>query len=185
MNESRHRIKPDVTVDAILAKENLGTTIGDAPLVIGMGPGFLAGQDVHYVIETARGHDLARLITKGGASHNTGVPGDIGGHTIKRVIRAPASGVFESGLEIGRLVDEGEVVGRVDAHEVRAALRGVLRGLIRPGISVTEGLKIGDVDPRGVTSHCFTISEKARAIGGTVLEAIMMRFNVPVSRALV
>lgn len=177
-NESRQSLKPDVTVDAILAKENLGTTINDANLVIGLGPGFVAGSDVHYVVETSRGHDLARLIVEGEAAPNTGVPGDIGGHTIKRVIRAPARGLFKSDLAIGTPVGEGQILGRVDGQEVRAALRGVLRGLIRPGILVEKDLKIGDVDPRGIVSNCFTISEKARAIGGTVLEAIMMRYNV-------
>jgi xanthine dehydrogenase accessory factor len=177
-NRAKHILKPDIAIDAILAKKNLGTTIDDAPLVIGMGPGFSAGTNVHCVVETNRGHDLGRLISEGEASPNTGVPGDIAGRTAQRVLRSPSDGVFESNLEIGALVDEGEVIGHVGGEEVRAGLKGVLRGLIRPGTSVDKNLKIGDVDPRGKRAYCYTISEKARAIGGSVLEAILAQFNV-------
>ncbi len=173
----REQFEPDVVVDAILAKENLGTTIRDAALVIGLGPGFSAGSDVHCVIETNRGHNLGRLIMKGPASPNTGVPGDIAGQTATRVLRAPTDGAFRSDLSIGVMVERGRVVAHVDGAEVRAGLDGVLRGLIRPGTRVWTGLKIGDVDPRGDPSYCHTISEKARAIGGSVLEAILMKFN--------
>lgn len=176
-NRAKHLLKPHVAIDAILAKRNLGTTIDDASLVIGMGPGFIAGTDVHYVIETNRGHDLGRLISEGGASPNTGVPGDIAGRTAQRVLRAPSDGVFESELEIGTLVDEGGVIGHVAGNEVRSEVKGVLRGLIRSGTVVDKNLKLGDVDPRGNRSYCYSISEKARAIGGTVLEAILLRFN--------
>jgi xanthine dehydrogenase accessory factor len=176
-NAVKNAIKPDIVVDATLAKENLGTSIRDAPLVIALGPGFVAGEDVHWVIETNRGHNLGRLILKGAADPDTGVPGDIGGQTIRRVIRAPADGMFEPSLDIGALVEEGQGLGKVDASQVKAGLSGVLRGLIRPHTYVTRGLKIGDVDPRGNLAYCSTISEKARAIAGTVLEAILMRFN--------
>ena len=176
-NAVKNMIKPDIVVDATLAKENLGTSIHDAPLVIALGPGFVAGEDVHWVIETNRGHNLGRLILKGAADPDTGVPGDIGGQTIHRVIRAPADGMFEPSLDIGALVEEGQGLGKVDASQVKAGLTGVLRGLIRPHTYVTRGLKIGDVDPRGNLAYCSTISEKARAIAGTVLEAILMRFN--------
>lgn len=178
-NEATRIIKPDVLVDAILAKKNLGTAMSDAPLVIGLGPGFSAGRDVHCVVETNRGHDLGRLILDGPASADTGVPGDIRGHSARRVLRAPADGVFESDLHIGTLVQEDQIVGSVAGNDVRAAIAGVLRGLIRHGTPVSMGLKIGDVDPRSDRAYCFTISDKARAIGGTVLEAILMRFNSP------
>jgi xanthine dehydrogenase accessory factor len=176
-NESRHVIKPDVVLDAILAKKNLGTSMDDAPLVIGLGPGFCAGGDVHYVVETNRGHNLGRLIFDGYASPNTGTPGDIGGQSTRRVLRAPSDGIFHSDLEIGVLVEMDQTIGYVGDTPVKASLAGALRGLIRPGTLVTNGLKIGDIDPRGDSSYCYTISEKARAIGGTVLEAIMMRFH--------
>ena len=149
----------------------------DAPLTIGLGPGFCAGSDVHYVVETNRGHNLGRLIFDGYASPNTGTPGDIAGQSTQRVLRAPADGIFKSDLEIGVLVEMDQTVGYVGDTPVKAGLAGVLRGLIRPGTVVTNGLKIGDVDPRGDSSYCYTISEKARAIGGTVLEAIMMTLN--------
>jgi xanthine dehydrogenase accessory factor len=176
-NDARKEIRPDVIVDAILAKKNLGTTISDAPLVIGVGPGFDAGRDVHCVVETNRGHDLGRLIFAGQAAADTGIPGEIGGHTFRRVLRAPADGVFEADANIGALVSDAEIVGRVSGTPVRATLSGVLRGLIRSGTPVTRGLKIGDIDPRGEPSYCSTISDKSRAIGGTVLEAILMKFN--------
>lgn len=176
-NLSRNVIKPHVVVDAILAKVNLGTSIIDAELVVALGPGFYAGQDAHYVVETNRGHNLGRLIFEGLAAPNTGTPGDIAGQTTTRVLRAPRDGVFRAEAAIGTPVKLGQVVGSVADTPVTAGLDGVLRGLIRPGLSVVRGLKIGDVDPRGDASYCYTISEKARAIGGAVLEAIMMTFN--------
>ncbi len=175
---ARSILKPDVLIDAILAKKNLGTHIDDAPLVIGLGPGFRAGLDVHCVVETNRGHHLGRLLTEGSAAPDTGIPGEIGGHTVRRVLRAPTSGVFEACLAIGDTVKEGDLVGYVAGQPVHAPLSGVIRGLIRSGTRVPSGLKIGDIDPRGDPSYCFTISEKARAIAGAVLEAILMRYNL-------
>lgn len=175
---SKEWLKPDVLVDAILAKRNVGTSIEDAPLVIALGPGFCAGRDAHYVVETNRGHDLARLLCQGYASPNTGVPGSIEGHSARRVLRAPAEGVFRSDLSIGAHVEEGQLVGYVAEESVRAGLTGILRGLIRQGTYVTRSLKIGDIDPRGDESYCIRISEKAGAIGGAVLEAIMRTYNV-------
>ena len=172
------RCMPDVFIDATLAKRNLGTTITDAQLVIALGPGFTAGTDCHIVIETNRGHDLGRLITVGMAAANTGIPGDIAGYTKERVLRAPTDGTFATESQIGDLVRKGEVIGVVGTAGVVSQLDGVLRGLIRPGSSVRAGLKIGDVDPRGEAGYCNTISEKARALGGAVLEAILAAYNV-------
>jgi xanthine dehydrogenase accessory factor len=168
-----HALRPAVIVDAIMAKRNLGTAIGDAGLVIGLGPGFVAGQDVHAVIETSRGHYLGRVLWQGAALSDTGVPGEIGGQARRRVIYAPAEGVFARRCDIGALVQEGEVVGLVAGVSVTAPTAGVLRGLIHDGVRVPKGLKIGDVDPRGIVEHCFTVSDKALAIGGGVLEAIL------------
>jgi xanthine dehydrogenase accessory factor len=176
--ESLASCKPDVFIDATLAKRNLGTSITDAPLVIGLGPGFTAGRDCHVVIETNRGHDLGRLIYSGEAEANTGIPGTIAGYTKERVLRAPAEGVFTTERQIGDLVRKGDVIGRVGAAEVAAKIDGVLRGLIRPGSFVKTGLKIGDVDPRGDAGLCNTISEKARALGGAVLEAMLAVYNI-------
>jgi xanthine dehydrogenase accessory factor len=166
-------LKPTVVVDAIMAKRNLGIRISDASLVIGLGPGFTAGQDVHAVVETNRGHYLGRVIWQGSAQPDTGVPGEIGGQARQRVIYAPAAGVFAHRQEIGAVVQEGKVVGLVDGTPVLAPISGVLRGLIHDGVRVLQGMKIGDVDPRGVVEHCFTVSDKALAIGGGVLEAIL------------
>lgn len=171
-------LSPAVVVDAILAKHNTGTQLSDAPLVIALGPGFVAGRDCHCVIETNRGHDLGRILTDGCAQPNTGVPGDIAGHTAARVLRADADGMFHSDRAIGDRVEAGEVIGTVAGTPVTAAVSGVLRGLIRPGTQVTRGLKLGDVDPRAKPDYCHTISDKARAIAGSVLEAVMRRYRV-------
>ncbi|HIJ58783.1 MAG TPA: EF2563 family selenium-dependent molybdenum hydroxylase system protein [Deltaproteobacteria bacterium] len=174
--EAARMIQPDVIVDAILAKRNIGTSLSDAPLVIALGPGFEAGKDAHFVVETNRGHYLGRLLTEGSAEPNTGVPGPIAGISADRVLRAPGRGIWQSEAEIGDMVRKGDTVGSVDGQPVKTLIDGVLRGLIRPGIPVTEGLKIGDIDPRGVTAYCYTISEKALAISGGVLEGILAFF---------
>lgn len=175
--ESLREFKPEVVIDAILAKRNLGTSLTDAPLVIGMGPGFNAGTDCHVVVETNRGHNLGRLIAQGPAEPNTGVPGNIGGYTRERVLRAPAQGSFIAEKQLGDAVLKGEVIGRVGNAAVTAHIDGVIRGLIRPNFPVTEGLKIGDIDPRGHGSYCDTISDKARALGGSVLVALLAAYN--------
>ena len=162
-----------VVVDAILAKKNLGTTISDAPIVLALGPGFTAGTDCHGVIETKRGHDLGRLILEGSAIPNTGVPGDVGGYTKERIIRAPADGPFEPVAQIGQQVNLGDVVAKVNGIPVTAQLTGIVRGMLPAGIPVTAGMKSGDIDPRCEVRHCFTVSDKARAIGGGVLEGIL------------
>jgi xanthine dehydrogenase accessory factor len=165
--------RPDVLVDAILAKRNIGTRITDAPIVIGLGPGFVTGVDVHAVVETKRGHYLGRVIMEGTAAPDTGIPGPVMGYTQERVLRAPASGILRGRAEIGDRVEAGQAVAQVEGKSVVARIGGVIRGLLADGITVTEGMKVGDVDPRGVRDHCFTISDKALAIGGGVLEAIL------------
>jgi xanthine dehydrogenase accessory factor len=170
-------LRADVLVDAILAKTNLGTCINDAPLVIGLGPGFVAGRDVHAVIETQRGHNLGRILTAGAAEPDTGIPGPIDGIAAERVLRAPEDGEFQSFSRIGDRIQKGQAVGRVGDAPVIGRAGGVLRGLIRPGTRVTRGLKIGDIDPRGEVADCFTISDKARAIAGSVLEAVLRTYH--------
>ena len=170
---------PDVLIDAILAKRNVGTRKDAAALVIALGPGFMAGEDCHFVIETNRGHDLGRIINSGPAAPNTGIPGDIGGQTDARVLRAPVGGRFQSERSIGDLVKTNDIVGFVDRHAVSARLDGMLRGLIGTGTDVTQGLKLGDIDPRGQREYCDTISDKARAIGGAALECVMRHCNRP------
>ena len=145
----------------------------DAPLVIALGPGFEAGKDAHFVVETNRGHNLGRLIASGTAEPNTGVPGAVQGITAERVLRAPVEGKWQNILDIGDKVKKGDVVGSVKSVPVEAQIAGVIRGLLRPGTTVTEGLKLGDIDPRGKKEFCYTISEKSRALGGTVLEGIL------------
>ena len=170
-------LDPEVVIDAILAKRNLGTRMDDARLVVALGPGFAAGRDCHIVVETNRGHNLGRLILSGSAEPNTGIPGDIAGKTDERVLRAPAAGTFETERRIGDRIRRHEVVGKVAGQPVTAMLDGILRGLIRPGTAVVSGLKVGDIDPRGRREYCDTISDKARAIAGATLEAVMRSCN--------
>ncbi len=169
-------LKPDVLMDATLAKENLGTKITDAPLVIGLGPGFHGGRNVNIVIETNRGHNLGRIIAKGEAELNTGIPGSIAGYTEERVIRAPRAGNFRALKKIGDGVRANEKVGIIGDVEVRSRIAGVIRGLLRNGTEVWKGKKVGDVDPRGINTYCRTISDKARTISGGVLQAILEHF---------
>lgn len=164
---------PDVVVDAILAKRNLGTNKGMAPVVIGVGPGFTAPIDCHAAVETKRGHELGRVYYEGTPIANTGVPGIIAGHGTDRVLRAPADGSFEPVLKIGDVVKAGEVAAYVAGEPLPCTIDGVLRGLLQEGVPVTRGMKSGDIDPRGNPAHCLTVSDKARAIGGGVLEAIL------------
>lgn len=165
-------LRPEMTIDAVLAKRNIGTTINEAPLVVALGPGFTAGVDAHYVIETNRGHALGRVYSHGQAQPNTGIPGNIGGYTLERVLRAPCDGVVESCREIGEHIRAGEVVCGVDGVPVFSGIDGMLRGCIRPGSRVCSGQKLGDVDPRGDRENCHTVSGKARALGGAALEAL-------------
>lgn len=167
------QLKPEAVIDAIIAKSNTGTALGDAPVVIGVGPGFTAGVDVGAVVETMRGHDLGRVYYEGAAINNTGIPGEVGGYTLERLIKAPVPGAFTSLRNIGDTVCAADVVGTVNGVEVKVAIPGILRGLIQDGIMVTTGMKIGDVDPRCRQEHCHSISDKARAVAGGALEAIL------------
>jgi xanthine dehydrogenase accessory factor len=168
-------LDPACVVDARMAKRNLGTRIDDAPVTIGLGPGFEAGRDVDLVVETARGDSLGRLIETGFASPNTGVPGEVGGAGRERVMRSPAAGVFRAERAIGDLVEAGEVVGTVDGEPVRARIAGLVRGLVADGVALPENGKVGDVDPRGREVDPGIISDKARAIGAAIHEARLRR----------
>ena len=171
------KLSPTVMVDAILAKRNLGTRIDQAPLVIGLGPGFTAGEDVDVVIETIRGHNLGRVYYQGQAAPDTGVPGEVGGESKRRLLRAPADGKIIPLHKIGDLVRAGEAIAEVEGVPLKAEISGVLRGLIYPESWVTKGMKVGDIDPRGTREYCFTVSDKARSIGGAVLEASCTYLN--------
>lgn len=173
--ESVWELKPLAVVDAILAKKNYGTRREMAPITIGLGPGFEAGKDVDIAVETMRGHDLGRLIFQGKPCENTGVPGVVGGYGRERVIYSEGEGVIVNKKRIGDIVEKGEVIATVGDTQVRAPLGGVIRGLIRDSYHVSRGLKIGDIDPRREqVRNCFTISDKARNIGGAVLEAVLI-----------
>ena len=169
----REALRPDALVDAILAKRICGTAITDAPVVIGVGPGFTAGLDCHAAVETMRGHSLGRVLYAGSPLPNTNIPGLIGGFAGERVLRAPADGVFREALRIGDRVKAGDVAGWVGEIPMVCTIDGVLRGLLASGVPVHRGMKAGDVDPRNEPAYCKTASDKALAIGGGVLEAIL------------
>ena len=166
-------LRPDAVVDAILAKRNLGTRITDAPVVVGVGPGFTVGEDCHAAVETMRGHYLGRALYQGSAQPNTGIPGLIGGFAGERVLRAPADGVFHQLLDIGAQVKEGDIAAQVGGVPMVCTLTGVLRGILPEGTPVRRGMKAGDVDPRCEPEHCRCASDKALAVGGGVLEAVL------------
>lgn len=165
--------KPNVVVDAIIAKKNIATKIDDAKIVIAVGPGFTAGEDCHCVIESMRGHHLGKCIYKGHAAPNTGIPGNIGGFTIERIIRATDNGEFKGIVKIGDRVISGQIVAYVGDTPVFAQIDGIIRGLLQNGVMVHRNMKSGDIDPRVEKENCYTVSDKARAIAGGVLEAIL------------
>ncbi len=171
--KSISKLKLDAVVDAILAKRNLGTSLSDAPVVIGVGPGFTAGEDCHAAVETMRGHYLGRVIYRGSPLPNTNIPGLIGGFAGERVLRSPANGVFTPLFAIGDTVKTGDVAGTVDGIPMQCTLNGTLRGILPEGITVFQGMKSGDIDPRCEKAHCFSASDKALSVGGGVLEAIL------------
>lgn len=166
-------LRPAAVVDAIMAKRNLGTASGDAPVVVGVGPGFTAGTDCHAVVETQRGHWLGRVYYAGAAIPDTGEPAERGGHSQGRIVRASAPGHFTGAVEIGAAVRPGDQLGHVGGVPVYAAIGGILRGLVFDGTPVTPGLKIGDIDPVCEPERCHTISDKALAVAGGVLEALL------------
>jgi len=171
--EIKDKMDFSVLIDAIIAKRNLGTAIDDAEVVIALGPGFEAGVDVDAVIETNRGHFLGRVIRAGRAQENTGLPGMIAGYSRERVLKAPIIGRFTSRYSIGDMIEAGGVFGYIDQQPIKAEISGVIRGILRSDIMVKIGTKLGDIDPRGEIKHSTTISDKALAIGGGVLEAIL------------
>ena len=173
------QLKPVALIDAILAKKNLGTKINHAPLTIALGPGFEAGRDIHYIVETSRGHDLGKIITIGPAKANTGIPGNIEGFTEERIIRAPAAGKVTILKDISSLVKKGDIIARVGDTSVEASIDGMIRGMIREGTEVHAQMKMGDIDPRGEKAQYKTISDKARAIGGSVLEILLRKSLCP------
>ena len=170
-------LKPDVVIDAIIAKKNLNTKIDDAGLVIGVGPGFTPKKDCHCAIETKRGHYIGRVLWDSSPEKNTGVPGTIGGYNVERIIRATTDGIFKPTHSIGDFVKAQDIVAYIEEENghldpVQVSIGGVIRGMLQEGVKVHKGMKSGDVDPRGIKEYCFTVSDKGSAIGGGVLEAV-------------
>jgi xanthine dehydrogenase accessory factor len=178
MLDCLEEINPAVVVDARMMKRSPQTGLNLAPLVIGLGPGFVAGEHCHAVVETNRGHYLGRVYWEGAAEADTGIPGRVGTRQAERVLRAPCSGLLETLCEIGDRVKAEDVVADVEGAPVKAVFDGLVRGLMHAGIHVQDGQKIGDIDPRMEREYCFTISEKALAIGGAVLEAVLSRMDL-------
>jgi xanthine dehydrogenase accessory factor len=173
------QIEPAVIVDARMKKQEIQDKLKTEAMIIGLGPGFTAGKNCDAVIETNRGHNLGRVIWEGCAEGDTGIPGPVNGITSERVIRAPASGMLQPTVEIGSLVTKGELIAYVDDTEVFSLISGLVRGMAHSGLPVHEGMKIGDIDPREDINLCRFVSEKALAIGGGVLEAILSRPEMP------
>lgn len=181
--EILNHIKPTFLIDAIIAKKNLGTNKSMAKYTIALGPGFTAGKDCDIVIETMRGHNLGRIYLEGEAIPNTGIPGNIGGKEAERVIHASSDGIIENIKNIGDFVKEKEIIAYINNDnkkiEVIAPFEGLLRGIIRDGFKVRNGLKIADIDPRkSEYDNCFTISDKARNLGGAVLTAMIYLYEL-------
>jgi xanthine dehydrogenase accessory factor len=173
----REILKPAVIIDAIMAKKNGAAKLTHAPVVIGVGPGFTAGCDVHAVVESNRGHHLGRVIWNGAAESDTGIPAPVDGHTASRVLRVPQAGIFNALRAIGDVIAVGEPVAEVNGQFIKATISGQIRGLLRNGIQVQRGIKAGDIDPRGERGYCNSISDKSRAIAGGVLEAVLRSFR--------
>lgn len=165
------KLRPLILVDAIMAKKNMGTNKNMAPITIAIGPGFEAGKDVDLVVETNRGPNLGKVIYRGRAQKNTGIPAEVMGYTVERILRSPADGIIKTFYKIGDRVTKEDVLGKVGEVEIVATIDGILRGIIREGLYVKKGLKIGDIDPRGIRKFAFTISDKAKKVGEGVLEA--------------
>jgi xanthine dehydrogenase accessory factor len=170
--------RPDIVVDARMLKRNLATDLSVADLIIGLGPGFVAGKNCHAFVETKRGPFLGRVYWQGEAEKDSGIPEAVNGYSFERVLRTPVGGVFHALHQIGDIVEEGFVIGDVDGFPIRAPFKGVLRGLIHPGIQVEANLKIGDIDPRCDPQLVTFVSDKALAIGGGVVEAILSRLKI-------
>jgi xanthine dehydrogenase accessory factor len=173
----KNYLHPHVFVDATMMKKNLGTKIDDAQLVIGVGPGFKVGRDVHFVIETYHNENLGKVITRGAAEKNTGIPLNIGGATFERAIHAPVDGTFREIKHLGDRIAAGDTIALVDDHIIKAEIGGILRGILRSNIAVQKGVKIAEIDPLNSIGVCYNIRAKMRAIAGGVLEVIMMTFN--------
>ncbi len=165
-------LKPEIVVDGRMLKQNIDTSRDMAPIVIGLGPGFIAGKNCHAAVETRRGDDLGRVIYDGSPQADTGVPAAVNGISLKRVLRSPSDGTFTADCAIGDMVQKGRIIGRIAGIPVVAETDGVVRGLIHDGLRVSAGQKIGDIDPRGIRELCYRISDKADAIAGGVLSAV-------------
>lgn len=173
----KRQLQPHVLVDAIMAKKNLGTRIDDAEFVIGVGPGFIAGKDVHAVIESYHNENLGKVITEGAAEPDTGIPVYIGGFAFERAIHAINDGQFKSEKKIGESICAGDIIAEVSNQPIKAEIGGILRGLLRNNIVVKKGTKLVEIDPVSPEEVCYTIRAKMRAIAGGVLEAILMTYN--------
>jgi xanthine dehydrogenase accessory factor len=177
--ECRHELAPAAIVDARMTKSARTTKsapslpLKAASMMVGLGPGFSAGDDVHAVVETNRGHRMGRVIWEGSAQPDTGVPDPVNGKDVERVLRAPADGMFEPTAEIGSLVASGSGLAEISGVALTAPFDGVLRGLLHTGIEVSTGAKVGDLDPRGDLTLCSLISDKSLAVGGGVLESLL------------
>ena len=174
----KEKLEPDIIIDAIMAKRNLGTKITDAPLVIGLGIGFHAGRDAHIIVETSNSENMGKVLYEGEAEPNNGIPVEINGLTEERVLRIPESGLFKQVKTIGEMVKAGDIIGTVNGSPIKAKTDGVLRAVIHDNTEVAPMIKLGEIDPRGEEWMCYAIRPRMRTIAGGVLEAVLNRINV-------
>jgi len=173
--ESLAELNPQILIDGRMTKITTFYNLDQGIFIVGLGPGFIAGENCHAAIETNRGHTLGRVVWQGTLQADTGVPDSVLDRRTERVLRAPADGKLVTHVEICDHVEPNQLIAQVSAHQIQAPFRGVVRGILHPGVLVRSGMKIGDIDPRDEPAYCRLVSDKSLAIGGGVLEAILAR----------
>lgn len=170
-------IKPEFYIDARMLKKDVIDRRGRSCFTVGIGPGFTVGKNCDVIVETMRGHNLGKILWNGSAQKNTGIPGSVGGESGRRVVHSNFDGRVKWNVDFGDIVDENQVIGKIDGIEIKSQISGMIRGLISQKVAIIKEMKIADIDPRGNTIDYKTISDKDRNIGRGVLEAIMIHLN--------
>lgn len=176
-------LRPYYLVDARILKVSIDSAIDTVPVIIGLGPGFTAGKNCSAAVETNRGIDLGRVIYQGSSQDDTGLPAPVGGERADRVLRSPGNGRLRLRRNIGDEVKAGDLIAQVGDKQIISLIDGIVRGLAREGLEVGKNLKVGDIDPRGIVDYCYKISDKANAVAGGVLEAVMYFGNHGIKRS--
>ena len=180
-------VHPDALVDARMRKRaSPERQVGLAPLTIGLGPSFVAGETVDLAVETGWGDDLGRVYESGATRPLAGEPREIEGVARDRYVYAPVAGTFRTERSIGDLVAAGETVGWIEpapvasgpagaATPLAAPIAGALRGLTHTGVPVGVRAKVIEVDPRGARASVRGIGERPGRIAAGILAALQRR----------